>query len=475
METAPTPTTTTRPTLITKELAMRGAAHEGRLGLRPGEQGKLHEIVGMTARMSREFDRTFSVVYGYYDEHDRLVCCIGTDERGQVCRLYDILSLHEPSSPATPDPEEYTYEYVSVLNARYESYGAHRYLMESTFRMTSTEAASHRKDVKAIVDDWLSVELAAYVNRYCAVISTPWSFVVSKRVDLVDDVQLVRIQRHDVKTFVGASVYDTLSVPGNERKTIAAWWMQSPRRASYERIVYSARPQERELNLWHGFPIRHRLSSANPERAIPVLSFIRDVIADGDVQVSNYIIRWLAWIVQRPLDRPGVALVAPQDLSTSFIFCEVMGRILGPYHRYAQNVQEYDRFTRTSASCRMLVLHGSDYSKRQASLLGTYMTSDTLTLEAKGARPDIVENHVGAVILTDGDSGAHPDPLVEVSGRRYVIKKTCSTRCEYTVENQAYWKELREVRNEDVYARLMEINLDGWTPTDVPNGEAAGN
>jgi len=365
---------------------MRGQLYPSRLGLQPHEQGQLYHLSDTNSKLQRALTTQFADCYAYYN-HDSLICYIGTDKQGQVSRLYDVVSLHEDSNPGTPDPEEYTVKYIACLHARYESYGNY---MQSTnpvsFRQTAREHTERSANIKIELDKWLRCELVTYMNRYLAVITETKSFVISKRVDIVGGVLFIRLQQHDTNTLVNTSTYTTATVPGDEKKNVAAWWMKCNSRREYESITFSVKGGDRALNLWHGFPIANKLTNANPDNAIGFLRFIRDGLANGNVQVSNYIIRWLAWIVQHPLERPDVALIikSPQGAGKGYVFVEVMSGILGEYHKYLRDTQACGRFNMTLANCRLLILDEPGFDAKQASLMKQYITNPILFVEEKG-------------------------------------------------------------------------------------------
>jgi hypothetical protein len=87
----------------------------------------------------------------------------------------------------------------------------------------------------------------------------------------------------------------------------SAAWRRSANRREYVQIGYwpddHGRPAK-SYNLWRGWGI-------TPKQGVwsIIYDHILHVIADGDQEKANYILDWCAHMVQRPWEKPGVALV----------------------------------------------------------------------------------------------------------------------------------------------------------------------
>lgn len=96
------------------------------------------------------------------------------------------------------------------------------------------------------------------------------------------------------------------NVPAVGRTPAAAYWLTHPNRREYSGVFLDPTgPAEKDgrLNLWAGMGREHR--KGDPK---PFLDFIRDVIASKDAKVAEYVLNWLAWVVQNPTGRVGVVL-----------------------------------------------------------------------------------------------------------------------------------------------------------------------
>ena len=83
-------------------------------------------------------------------------------------------------------------------------------------------------------------------------------------------------------------------------------WLKSPMRREYTRVVYKPGGcKDTDYNLWKGF------SGAKPAPGEwkNIEYHIHDIICNRDETVYRYVLMWLAHLVQKPGEKPGVALV----------------------------------------------------------------------------------------------------------------------------------------------------------------------
>jgi hypothetical protein len=115
-----------------------------------------------------------------------------------------------------------------------------------------------------------------------------------------------------------------------EDKVISAGsaWMSSPKRREYGRIGYWPGDHDRpakSYNLWQGWGIEPKQGDWSI-----IFDHIRDVIADGDQDKANFIFDWCAHMVQRPWEKPGVALVLRGRKGTGkTLLTQILARVIG--------------------------------------------------------------------------------------------------------------------------------------------------
>lgn len=165
-------------------------------------------------------------------------------------------------------------------------------------------------------------------------------------------------------------------------------WMQHKKRRTFEGGVDfdpSGKCGPDTLNLWTGFAVK-----PNPEASCDLIKqHIHRVVAKGNRDHAAYVFGWLAHMVQRPGEKPGVAAVlrgakgAGKDT-----VAEVMARIIGRKHcpTVADKNQLTGRFNAHFAAALLLqVQEGVWAGDRQAeSPLKSLVTSEWIAIERKG-------------------------------------------------------------------------------------------
>jgi len=174
-----------------------------------------------------------------------------------------------------------------------------------------------------------------------------------------------------------------------------------------------------------------------------VTMFLELIRLFGGKSQSDYIIHWLAHLIQKPFELPGVALIISGDKGcgkdTAFDF--IMEYIIGlPYSiNYGDNNQFFGTHDIGRINKFLIKLEEADRLTclRNASKLKAMITSGTETFNPKCEKPYTMANYMRLVMTTNG---ACP---VEMTGseRRYVI-----AACKPTKKGDyAYWTHLRKV------------------------------
>jgi hypothetical protein len=97
---------------------------------------------------------------------------------------------------------------------------------------------------------------------------------------------------------------EAMTVPSDLGKVINDFW-NSPNTKEYDALAFSpGETSESTLNFWVG---------PTPAAArgiwVGLRNYLRDVVCNGDELVFDYLIRYLAHMVQRPDEKPGIMLV----------------------------------------------------------------------------------------------------------------------------------------------------------------------
>jgi hypothetical protein len=103
-------------------------------------------------------------------------------------------------------------------------------------------------------------------------------------------------------------------------------WLESTRRRQYTKIVFDPRDTNRDhYNLWRGFSVK-----PNPEGSCAkFLAHVKDNICAGSDEYYNWVIGFLAHLVQRPWEKPGVAIaLRGREGTGKGYFAKVVGDLI---------------------------------------------------------------------------------------------------------------------------------------------------
>jgi len=270
--------------------------------------------------------------------------------------------------------------------------------------------------------------------------------------------------------------YENDRVPTEKGKTEAASrrWMRDPDRRTYPGgVTFAPNGCPRTmLNLWRGWAVEPD-PAASCER---FLNHVRHVVCNGDAEQSAYLLGWLAHMVQRPDEKPGVALVlrgakgAGKDTVADYV-----SRMIG--RRHAPTVAESSHIVgkfnaRLENALLLHVQEGSWAGDRRAEGVLKYLvTSDRIEIERKGIDsinlPSVLRMFISA----------NADWVVPASAdeRRWAVFEVSDRRR----GNEAYFTALRAEMNGNGPAALLHYlqnyDLTGFNVRKAPETEGLRN
>jgi hypothetical protein len=199
----------------------------------------------------------------------------------------------------------------------------------------------------------------------------------------------------------------------------------------------------------------------------PVLRHIRDDWCHKDEASYNYVMNWMALLVQRPEVLPGVALViqGKQGAGKSVVIHK-LGEIVGELQ--FKRARDLDMmFTGALENRLLLFMDDADFSRRPRAMtrLKTVITEPTLRIETKsglGEAAPVAPNFVH-LILTSND-----DHVLRSERRMFVLKAASKySGCE-TPESKLYHDRLRGVPAIALAHVLYNRDLGNFQPRQFP-------
>jgi len=223
--------------------------------------------------------------------------------------------------------------------------------------------------------------------------------------------------------------YENDRVPAGDGKLEPASrrWMRNPKRQTYADGVTFAPGgcEPGTLNLWRGWAVEPDAEAS----CSLFLAHLREVVCRGNGDHAAYVIGWLAHMVQRPEEKPGVGLVLRGGKGAGKdTVAEYVARMIG--RRHAPTVAESDHIVgkfnaRLENALLLHVQEGSWAGDRKAEGVLKYLvTSDRIEIERKGIDSINLPSVLRLFISANADwvVPASPDErrwaVFEVSGAR---------------------------------------------------------
>jgi len=188
-------------------------------------------------------------------------------------------------------------------------------------------------------------------------------------------------------------------------KPLGEMWLKSPHRRFYEGIELcpnGRKPNPGYYNIWKGFAVEPKKGSWKKYK-----QHILDVLAKGEEEFSEYILAWMAQVVQHP-ERQGytaIALRGGQGVGKT-TFAEWFGSLFGSHFLIlSASGQLTGRF---NAHFHNAILVFSDEAawpgdRSGIGALRRMITEDTLAIERKGVDILTVKNHTHLILASNAD------------------------------------------------------------------------
>lgn len=269
------------------------------------------------------------------------------------------------------------------------------------------------------------------------------------------------------ESFILKYANERVPKPGSQGDwSIAEAWLQHPQRDTYDGVVFD--PDDtppRHYNFWQGFTVEPK-PKALCER---FLTHLRTVICNNDKESYEYLIGWMAHMIQKPGTKPGVAVVmrgvkgAGKDT-----FGEYMGSLLRNYHVNTSDPDQiYGKFNHHLQRCLFLHVEEGFWAgnKQAEAALKKMVTSPRQMIEPKGVNAFQVKSCMRLFISSNEDwvVPASPDE------RRYFVLNVPNTRKGDTAYFDALYAEMNGDGPAALLAYLQAYDLSSFNVRGVPD------
>lgn len=204
-----------------------------------------------------------------------------------------------------------------------------------------------------------------------------------------------------------------------------------------------------------------------------ILNHIKKVLAGNNNKNYEYLLNWMAWIIQKPNKKTGVCCVFISEQGTGKnIFFEWFGKnIIGKkYYLYINNINNLvNRFNSETMDKLFTILDEMqmyDRHQKYQDQLKSIITETQRRIENKGMEPFLTNDYNNYVMFTNNDNPVHLDN----SDRRYAMFNVSSC---YKGNKEYYDKLYSELQNEEIqetfYHFLVNRDITKFYPErDIP-------
>ena len=261
---------------------------------------------------------------------------------------------------------------------------------------------------------------------------------------------------------------------GNQRpRPISTHWVEWTGRRQYEGVVFMPcqDPGPRWYNLWRGFRVEPAAKGNHPSVEL-FLEHARKNVCGGDEGLFRWLIGYFAHMIQRPWEKPLVALVFRGKKGTGKnALVERVGHLLGGHFMVADDERYLlGNFNSHIESNLFFVLDEAAWAgdKKAEGKLKGLITGTQHNIERKGQEPYRVDNLTRVAII------GNEDWLVPATQdeRRFAVFNIGEGR----MQDRKFFIDMREGMEAGGYACLLkflqDFDLTGIDVNDAPNTEA---
>jgi hypothetical protein len=258
-----------------------------------------------------------------------------------------------------------------------------------------------------------------------------------------------------------------IETKSGKTKSISAfeWWTSHPRRREFEDITFEPGLETpNRYNLWNGFAC----DAVQGDKHERYLAHIFDNICSGNQEHFDYLLRWMARVVQFPRTQSMVAPVLLGERGTGkSIFCNFFGAIFEPHRYTASDIQELTgKFNAHIGQCVFVVAEEAFdlRDKRHESVLKERITGTTTGIQRKGVDTIRLPNYIH-LMMTSNNERVVPAGDKE---RRFFVLRVASNH----IGDSPYWKAILKDQESGGLSNLLfhlrSIDLSTWDVTQVP-------
>jgi len=247
--------------------------------------------------------------------------------------------------------------------------------------------------------------------------------------------------------------------PKDPKKQIsmAKLWINSPARREYDGVVFeptgsgkTPKQLERYYNIWKGLAVKPAKGCWTKFE-----NHIYNVIAGGDDDIGQWVITWIARMLQQPGgERPGTSLVLRGGQGTGKgVFVNAVGKLFGEHFMPVSHAAQVTGRFNSHLNNKILVFIDEGFwagDKASEGVLKSMITEPYLAIEQKGIDIIKIKNNINLIIASNNEWVVPAN----VAERRFCVLDVDEAH----QQDRAYFHELlEELRNGGLEAMLYDL------------------
>ena len=283
------------------------------------------------------------------------------------------------------------------------------------------------------------------------------AFVLQETTDAKGRFTTIRLSPADMHAWFANKTLSIQTPQGNKAVPLSKLWMARPSRREYDSVVFSPQRDvpERFYNLWRGFTVEPAASASHPSVDAFLEHALKNV-CNGDAPLCRWLLGYFAHLIQRPWEKPLVALVFRGAKGTGKnALVERVGALLGRHFMVADDERYLlGNFNSHLEANLFFVLDEAAWAgdKRAEGKLKGMITGTEHVIERKGAEPYQVDN-LTRVAIIGNEKWLVPATQEE---RRFAVFTVGDGRR----QDRAFFENMRVGMEQGGYAHLLRFLMD---------------
>ena len=275
------------------------------------------------------------------------------------------------------------------------------------------------------------------------------------------------LERIKLNAFHQRFAMDTVLVSDNRQVSTTKLWIKHPKRRTYERVVFQPGQETPPMfyNLWKGFNWQpSRKSGKVARQAVEAFEeHVLENICGSNNGYFNWVMSYFAHLVQKPYEKPLVALVLRGGKGVGKDTpINIIGGLVDRHYIMASDSRYFvGNFNAHLEQCLLIALNEAFWSgdKKAEGVLKHLITGDRHLIERKGHEVTVAKNYTRVVIIGN-EQWLVPATMDE---RRFAVFNVGDKR----KQDNKFFRDMREGMEQGGYSLLLQHLLDYKIQVDI--------